>query len=591
MKTKPTLQRLALAALLLAAAFCEFPNARAQGTAFTYQGRLNDGASAANGVYDLQFSLFPLSSGGSAIAGPVTKLAVGVTNGLFTTIVDFGGPLGGGSNWLELAVRTNGAGSFSPALVPRQQLTPVPYAVTAANFTGVVSAAQLPVAGVTLSGAFSGNGASLTNVNASALGGLALSNFWRTGGNTGANPTNGAFLGTTDGLPLELRVNNQRGLRLEQVNGFIDNSVNVLLGSVNNSLAPGVFASAIAGGGSALSPNKVTSDFSVVGGGGGNTASGLVSAVGGGANNQATNSYSTVAGGFDNLAGGQYSASPGGGFNSAVGDYSFAAGFHAKALHKGSFVWGDSTAADFSSTTNNQFLIRAGGGVAINTNNPNGAALAVNGSVSATALVTSGSIVAFGSVNSGGGFFGPVADSSLSANVALRSGGNAFSGQQTVSSGNVGIGTTTPGARLHVVGSGFFGNDSGVLPSSVGAGVRIFRDSVYGVGSIFAYNYAAGSPTNLTLQAPGGNVGIGTTSPTAKLDINGTGHFSDSVGIGTTTPAATLDINGTGHFSGNVGIGTTTPDNALTVQTGAGFGIEHTDGNVRLATYIDSGGG
>ena len=45
---------------------------------------------------------------------------------------------------------------------------------------------------------------------------------------------------------------------------------------------------------------------------------------------------------------------------------------------------------------------------------------------------------------------GPIPESFLSTNVALRLGGNAFSGNQTVTSGNVGIGTIAPDATLDV---------------------------------------------------------------------------------------------------------------------------------------------
>lgn len=141
-KTKNTLLALSLWSAMAVSAF-------AQGTAFTYQGQLISGGSPASGTYDVQFTLFSVSSGGSAIAGPVVQAAIGVTNGLFTTTVDFGSVFNGATNWLELAVRTNGAGSFSPALAPRQQLTPTPYAVyaekaNAAGLTGTVAAANLP---------------------------------------------------------------------------------------------------------------------------------------------------------------------------------------------------------------------------------------------------------------------------------------------------------------------------------------------------------------------------------------------------------------------------------------------------------------
>ena len=40
------------------------------GSAFSYQGRLNDGANAANGFYDLQFAVFDASAGGNQSAAP-----------------------------------------------------------------------------------------------------------------------------------------------------------------------------------------------------------------------------------------------------------------------------------------------------------------------------------------------------------------------------------------------------------------------------------------------------------------------------------------------------------------------------------------
>ena len=59
-------------------------------------------------------------------------------------------------------------------------------------------------------------------------------------------------------------------------------------------------------------------------------------------------------------------------------DGAVAGGRRASASHSGTFVWADSAAAAFSSTGTNQFLIRAGGGVGINTNAPQ-AALHVSG--------------------------------------------------------------------------------------------------------------------------------------------------------------------------------------------------------------------
>src|SRR5471030_2652841 len=61
------LSLLALALLALSTLNSQLSTAHAQGTAFTYQGRLNDGASVANGSYDLRFMLYSVVTGGSAI--------------------------------------------------------------------------------------------------------------------------------------------------------------------------------------------------------------------------------------------------------------------------------------------------------------------------------------------------------------------------------------------------------------------------------------------------------------------------------------------------------------------------------------------
>jgi hypothetical protein len=61
---------------------------------------------------------------------------------------------------------------------------------------------------------------------------------------------------------------------------------------------------------------------------------------------------------------------PGGDTNSAQGDYSFAAGRLAVAAHAGAFVWADSTGSpQVTSTGNDQFIVRASGGITMYTNN------------------------------------------------------------------------------------------------------------------------------------------------------------------------------------------------------------------------------
>ena len=132
--------------LLLAAVNFQLLSVSAQGTAFTYQGRLNNASGPANGTYNVMFTLFNTNTFGVPVVGPVTNTTT-VSNGLFMATVDFGaGAFTGTSNWLELAVRTNGGTIFS-TLTPRQPITPTPYAIYAANAGNAVTATTATTAG------------------------------------------------------------------------------------------------------------------------------------------------------------------------------------------------------------------------------------------------------------------------------------------------------------------------------------------------------------------------------------------------------------------------------------------------------------
>src|SRR5207249_1200806 len=104
-------------------------NTSAQTTAFTYQGRLTDGGTPANGNYDLQFVLWDSLSGGSQIGSMQTVSNVSVSAGIFTVTLDFGANAFPGANrFLEISARLSGASSFT-LLLPRQPITSTPYAV------------------------------------------------------------------------------------------------------------------------------------------------------------------------------------------------------------------------------------------------------------------------------------------------------------------------------------------------------------------------------------------------------------------------------------------------------------------------------
>ena len=355
-------------ACLLATLFALPTVARAQGSVFTYQGRLTENGSPTSSTNDFTFTLYNAASGGATVGVSNVVNNLVLSNGLFTVTLDFGAAaFPGNDRWLDIAVRPGTSSGAYTALTPRQPITSTPYALRAANLTGTLPQSQLPTGvitnnrtGVTLSGTFTGNGAALSNVNAVTLNGITSAGFWRTDGNVGANPANGAFLGSADNQALEFKVNGARALRLEPDL----TSPNILAGSPANAKIGGIVGAAVLGGGNASYPNTVANNYATVVGGISNTASGSASL--------AMGQFTTASG---------YAAVASGYGSTAAGFTSFAGGNSARAAHDGSFVWGDNTSASFSSTANNQFLIRAGGGVGINTNNPGGAALSVNGPV------------------------------------------------------------------------------------------------------------------------------------------------------------------------------------------------------------------
>ena len=102
------------------------------GSAFAYQGRLNDGGQPANGTYDVMFALYaaPSPSGGAQVGTAITNLNLVVSNGLFNVTIDFGADaFNGDARWLQIGVRTNGSSSDFQYLTPLQALQPQPYAL------------------------------------------------------------------------------------------------------------------------------------------------------------------------------------------------------------------------------------------------------------------------------------------------------------------------------------------------------------------------------------------------------------------------------------------------------------------------------
>jgi len=175
------------------------------------------------------------------------------------------------------------------------------------------------------------------------------------------------------------------------------------------------------------------------------------------------------------------------------------------------------------------------------------------------------------------------------------------------SNGNVGIGTASPSQRLDVAGSAeingtVFSNDlyainntrykfiSGGNGGNNGANILMYGGSHATTGVRADMNFRTNSSTRMHINGANGNIGIGTTSPSSKLDVNGeitlqnrltmqpaAASYIEATRVGTTdminvvandniqlstgSNVARLRING----NGNVGIGTTSPGYKLDV--------------------------
>lgn len=135
MKLRPSISWLGVAAAFLFQFL--LADVRGQGTAFTYQGVLADTGAPANGIYDLEFRVFDAPVAGTQVGNAVVGQNLAVSNGLFTTTLDFGsGVFTGPARWLNIAVRPGASEGPFIDLLPRQAVVAAPYA----SFAGGVNA-------------------------------------------------------------------------------------------------------------------------------------------------------------------------------------------------------------------------------------------------------------------------------------------------------------------------------------------------------------------------------------------------------------------------------------------------------------------
>jgi hypothetical protein len=511
-----------LASLLI---FTAIAPALAQGSLFTYQGRLNVSGNPANGLYDFRFKVFSDSYGTTQIGSSFLTNGIPATNGLFIVGVDFGPGIFTGSNyWLEVSVRANGAGSYT-ILDPLQPVTPTPYAIfanTASNLTGTLPASQLsgplPNSNLTgtygnavtfnnasgnfsgnFSGSFSGSGSGLTGVNATTLNGLNSSSFWRTGGNTNTPPDSN-YLGTADNQPLEFRVNNTRVSRFEpDTRGLY--AGNIIGGYISNAvMQPGSGGDVIAGGGFSGGPNIVYSNSSgvFIGAGSANSIGPNVndSAILGGYGNSIQAGESTIAGGGFNTNG-AYNAFIGGGGNNSIQQGSLYAnivgGLYNTIQTNPSFSYSVIDGGYYNLIQSNVNFASINGGW-LNTVQTNGSFSAIGGGIGNTAS-------GLGAVVGGGGVM-------AYTNYTVTYKANTASG----------LGSVVPGGAGNSA-AGNFSMAAGYRAKANQDGTFVWSDSVNS-------DFASTSSNQFLIRASGG-VGINTTNPgTNALAVTGSAQIT-----------------------------------------------------------------
>ena len=172
----------------------------------------------------------------------------------------------------------------------------------------------------------------------------------------------------------------------------------------------------------------------------------------------------------------------------------------------------------------------------------------------------------------------PLATTKLSVN------GNTYVG------GTLGVGTTSPDSLLHIKGADpvFIIQDTSTGTANASSTLRLGESGAGGVLDVYWDIKQAADDLNTHLEInhssngnhltilDNGNVGIGTSTPNAKLDVQGTqGQLFSvtddlsgdifSVADISGVPIMNVNSDGTSYFDGNVGIGTDSPDNKLFV--------------------------
>ncbi len=584
MKTIPTIT-LALFAVVASVAAAPLD------TGFFYQGLLTEAGKPNPGKlnYEHYYDFYDSPTGGIRVAGPVTNI-VEVTDGVFSTVIDFGGAvLDGKQYWLEIGLRTNSTAAFT-MLSPRQPVRPTPYALhaltaggvasnavgNAALATNAVSADKIAPGQVVKS--FNGLADDIqlvvegelflrTNQNqlvlAAAVSCLTYSNcYWNLLGN-GNITANVNFLGTIAGelAPLDFRVNNNRSLRHEFTGaasapnitgGFVGNTVTSVGGTIagggragaNNSVQGGY---GFIGGGSG-NLIDIVSDDGVISGGVNNTIRGftLAGVIGGGSGNTlATSIYTpTLGGGAGNYVGGLVSSTiAGGDFNTNQATHGAIGG------GRRNFLSGTSTDGSIGGGELNSVLAVAATIAGGRTNHIDSDSDFGSIGGGATNLIRFDS--PFGTIGGGGNNrietnspYGTISGGQRNTidprtSLVTIGGGGTNAVQALSAASTIGGGVTNRilGNSANATIAGGAGNliDAAVAGGVIGGG----RQNLIGFNSR-ASTLAGGERNRVDINAPGGTIGGGSSNLVQEFSVHATVSGGYSNTIGTTASYAAI---------------------------------------------------
>lgn len=144
------MHRLSIALLALSLDAWTALHAEPVGTAFNFQGQLDQAGAAAEGLFDFRFDVYNVAALGSPLASTVELEDVPVSAGAFAVSLDFGPAVFTNQKvWLEIAVRDGTSSGAFTTLAPRQAVAPTPYSIQAQSVPdGSISAAKIDTATV-----------------------------------------------------------------------------------------------------------------------------------------------------------------------------------------------------------------------------------------------------------------------------------------------------------------------------------------------------------------------------------------------------------------------------------------------------------